>query len=91
MTTKAVLLQTKREQAVYKTYDTKGVIVQSDLGSQYLSYEVEEFLRENGILHSYSRKSIAQDNLSIEAFYSIIKREKLNRVFLKTFKEAKKP
>ena len=77
------------KQAAYKTYNTRGIIVQSDLGSQYLSYEVEEFLREYGILHSYSRKSIPQDNSPIEAFHSIIKREKLNRVVLKTFEEAK--
>ena len=77
------------KQAVYKTHDTRGIIIQSDLGSQYLSYEVEEFLREHGIFHSYSRKSIPQDNSPIEAFHSIIKREKLRHVVLKTFEEAK--
>jgi transposase InsO family protein len=75
--------------AVYKTHNTRGIIVQSDLGSQHLSYEVKEFLRENGILHSYSRKSITHDNSPIEAFHSIIKREKLRHVVLKTFEEAK--
>lgn len=76
-------------QAVYKTNDTSNVMVQSDLGSQYLSYEVESFLQANGIVHSYSRKGIPQDNAPIEAFHSIIKREKLNRVILKTYEEAK--
>lgn len=83
-----IVLESLR-QAVYKTHDTKGIIVQSDLGSQYLSYDVEQFLKVNGIIHSYSRKGIPQDNAQIEAFHSIIKREKLNRVILKNYEEAK--
>lgn len=83
-----IVLESLR-QALYKTKDTKGIIVQSDLGSQYLSYGVEQFLQVNGIIHSYSRKGIPQDNAPIEAFHSIIKREKLNRVVLKTYKVAK--
>ena len=41
------------------------------------------------MLHSYYQKRIPQDSSPIEAFHSIIKREKLNRVVLKTFEEAK--
>lgn len=85
---KEIVLESLR-QAVYKTHDTRGIMVQSDLGSQYLSYDVEQFLQANGILHSYSRKGIPQDNAPIEAFHSIIKREKLSRVVLKTYEDAK--
>ena len=55
---------------IYKTKDTKGIIVQSDLGSQYLSYEVEELLSKHGIIHSYSRKGNPADNSPIEVYYS---------------------
>lgn len=54
-----------------------------------MKFYVEQFLQANGILHSYSRKGIPQDNAPIEAFHSIIKREKLNRLVLKTYEKAK--
>lgn len=50
-----IVLESLR-QAVYKTKQTKGIIVQSDLGSQYLSYDVEQFIENYEMIHSYSRK-----------------------------------
>jgi len=44
-------------------------MIQSDLGSQYLSYEVEDFLKQNGMLHSYSRKGTPYDNAPMESFH----------------------
>ncbi|MDD3957443.1 MAG: hypothetical protein PHO96_00985 [Candidatus Izemoplasmatales bacterium] len=37
---KEIVLESLR-QAVYKTHDTRGIMVQSGLGNQYLSYDVE--------------------------------------------------
>ena len=70
-------------------YQQKGIINQSDLGSQYLSYDVEKFIENYGMIHSYSRKGTPYDNAPIESFHSIIKRERLSRMVLKTFEEAK--
>ena len=39
-----IVLESLR-QAVFKTKITEGIMVQSDLGSQYLSYDVEEFFK----------------------------------------------
>ena len=83
-----IVLESLR-QAVYKTKQTKGIIVQSDLGSQYLSYDVEQFIENYEMIHSYSRKGTPYDNAPIETFHSIIKRERLSRMVLKTFEEAK--
>lgn len=83
-----IVLESLR-QAVYKTNQTKGIIIQSDLGSQYLSYDVEQFIENYEMIHSYSRKGTPYDNAPIESFHSIIKREKLSRNVLKTFEEAK--
>ena len=83
-----IVLESLR-QAVYKTKETKGIIVQSDLGSQYLSYDVERFIEHYEMIHSYSRKGTPYDNAPIESFHSIIKRERLSRMILKTFEEAK--
>jgi len=83
-----IVLESLR-QAVYKTKDTTDTMIQSDLGSQYLSYDVEKFIENHGMIHSYSRKGTPYDNAPIESFHSIIKRERLSRMVLKTFEEAK--
>ena len=36
--------------------DTNGIILHSDLGSQYTSDLFEEYMRTNGFIHSFSRK-----------------------------------
>ena len=36
--------------------DTEGIILHSDLGSQYTSDEFENYLKSQGMLHSFSRK-----------------------------------
>lgn len=79
-----IVLESLRH-AVFKTKITEGIMIQSDLGSQYLSYDVEEFVKAHGMIHSYSRKGTLYDNSPIEAFHSVIKREKLNRMILKNY------
>lgn len=83
-----IVLESLR-QAVFKTKITEGIMIQSDLGNQYLSYDVEEFLKAHGMIHSYSRKGTPYDNSPIEAFHSVIKSEKLNRMILKNHDQAK--
>lgn len=41
------------------------------------------------MIYSYSRKGTPYDNSPIEAFHSVIKREKLNRMILKNYDQAK--
>ena len=41
------------------------------------------------MIHSYSKKGTPCYNAPIETFHSIIKRERLSRMVLKTFEEAK--
>lgn len=74
-------------QAIYKTTKTQGVIVQSDLESQYLSYEVEELLKEHGIVHSYYGKGNPADNSPIEAFHPVIKREYIIDIYSKIMRK----
>ena len=67
---------------------TKGIILQTDLGSQYTSNIFEEYLAELKIRHSYSRKGCPYDNSSIESFHSILKKEEVNLKKYKDFKDA---
>ena len=67
---------------------TKGIILQTDLGSQYTSNIFEEYLAELKIRHSYSRKGCPYDNSCIESFHSILKKEEVNLKKYKAFKDA---
>lgn len=69
--------------------DTNGIILHSDLGSQYTSDTFEEYLRTQGIQHSFSRKGNPYDNACIESFHSVLKKEEVYATTYKTFEEAK--
>ena len=69
--------------------DTEGIILHSDLGSQYTSDEFENYLHSQGILHSFSRKGNPYDNACIESFHSVLKKEEVYTTTYQTFEEAK--
>ncbi|RUC36484.1 DDE domain-containing protein, partial [Pseudomonas aeruginosa] len=48
----------------------EGMILHTDLGSQYTAREVEQWLKTNKIRHSYSRKGTPYDNAGIESFHA---------------------
>ena len=51
----------------------EGMILHTDLSSQYTAREAEQWLETNKIRHSYSRKGIPYDNARIESFRFIEK------------------
>ena len=69
--------------------DTEGIILHSDLGSQYTSDEFENYLKLQGMLHSFSRKGNPYDNACIESFHSVLKKEEVYTTAYQTFEEAK--
>ena len=69
--------------------NTEGIILHSDLGSQYTSDEFENYLHSQGILHSFSRKGNPYDNACIESFHSVLKKEEVYTTTYQTFEEAK--
>ncbi len=54
---------------------TEGIIIQSDIGSQYTSNLFESALAELKIRHSYSRKGCPYDIACIELFHSVLKKK----------------
>ena len=68
--------------------NTEGIILHSDLGSQYTSEVFENYLIEKGIKHSFSRKGNPYDNACIESFHSIMKKEEIYLNIYKDFNEA---
>ena len=67
----------------------EGGIFHSDLGSQYTSKKLEEYLKEKGLRHSYSRKGYPYDNACMESFNAILKKEEVNLKEYETIEEAK--
>ena len=77
------------ENACLNVKDTTGIILHSDLGSQYTSALFENMLTEKNMKHSFSRKGNPYDNACIESFHSVLKKEEVYRNTYHTFEEAK--
>ena len=52
-----------------------GVVMHSDQGSQYASFEYQRLLQQNGLLASMSRKGRCGDNAVAESFFHTLKTE----------------
>lgn len=78
------------ENACLNVKDTKGIILHSDLGTQYTSRTFEAYLSSKGIVHSFSRKGNPYDNACIESFHSVLKKEEINHHKYYNFSAARK-
>ena len=78
------------ENACLNVRDTRGIILHSDLGSQYTSQAFEDCLSSKGILHSFSRKGNPYDNACIESFHSVLKKEEIYLHIYQNSKEARR-
>ena len=74
------------ENACLNVKSTEGIILHSDLGSQYTSDLFENYLSKAKIKHSFSRKGCPYDNACIESFHSLLKKEE---VHLHTYIDSK--
>ena len=69
---------------------TEGIIIHSDLGTQYTSKTFEDYLSLKGIIHSFSRKGNPYDNACIESFHSVLKKEEVHHHKYIDFNTARK-
>ena len=60
-----------------KEKDVHGLIIHSDQGFQYTSYEYKAICESNGIQISMSRKGTPIDDSPIESWHSLLKKETL--------------
>ncbi|EPN5929155.1 IS3 family transposase [Listeria monocytogenes] len=75
-------------QAKQRYHIPEGMILHTDLGSQYTAIEVEKWLETNKIRHSYSRKGTPYDNAGIESFHATLKKEEVYTTSYSNFEEA---
>ncbi|MBW9323970.1 DDE-type integrase/transposase/recombinase [Enterococcus casseliflavus] len=79
------------EDAVSNRNVVTGVILHTDLGSDYTSNEYEKRLKELTITNSYIRKGCPYDNAGIEAFHALLKKEHVyQRPAYQTFEESRR-
>ncbi|WP_081676535.1 DDE-type integrase/transposase/recombinase [Butyrivibrio sp. NC3005] len=86
MTAELAVKEVKK--ACLKVPNPEGIILQSDLGTQYTSEMFEQYLAENKILYSFSLKGCPYDNACIESFHSLIKKEEIYRHVYNDSKDA---
>ena len=75
--------------AVLRRNPLNTVTVHSDQGSQYTSYDWQNFLREHGLEGSMSRRGNCHDNAVAESFFQLLKRERVRRHVYATREEAR--
>jgi putative transposase len=75
--------------AVWQRNPKTQVMVHSDQGSQYTSYDWQNFLHEHGLEGSMSRRGNRHDNAVAESFFQLLKRERVRRHVYATREEAR--
>lgn len=76
--------------AVWRRKPKMTVTIHSDQGSQYTSYEWQNFLRAHGLRSSMSRRGNCHDNAVAESFFQLLKRERIKRKTYTTREEARR-
>ena len=75
--------------AVWRRKPKQTVIVHSDQGSQFTSFEWQSFLQTHKLEASMSRRGNCYDNAVAENFFQLLKRERIRRKTYATRKQAR--
>lgn len=66
-----------------------GLIIHTDLGTQYTSEDFATATRTHNMIQSFSRKGCPYDNACIESFHAILKKEEVHHVKYLDYQSAK--
>ena len=73
------LVKTTMKRAITSRKPSPGLILHTDNGSNFCSKTFEDYLKENEVVHSFSRSGTPHDNAVAESFFSSLKQEELYR------------
>jgi putative transposase len=76
--------------AVWRRQPKQTVMVHSDQGSQFSSYDWQDFLKAHNLTPSMSRRGNCHDNAVAESFFQLLKRERIRREVYRDREEAKR-
>lgn len=82
-----VLVIDTLNEAIAKTKDVSNLIIHSDQGFQYTSFEYKAICEANGITVSMNRKGTPIDDSPMESFHSILKKETLYNNYITSLEE----
>ena len=75
--------------AVWRRQPKQEVVVHSDQGSQFSSYDWQDFLKAHNLVGSMSRRGNCYDNAVAESFFQLLKRERIKRRIYADREEAR--
>jgi putative transposase len=75
--------------AVWRRQPKETVLVHSDQGSQFSSYDWRDFLKAHNLEQSMSRRGNCHDNAVAESFFQLLKRERIRRRIYSSRDEAR--
>ena len=75
--------------ACWQRPDREPVILHSDRGTQFTSYEYQDFLKDHHLTLSMSAVGHCGDNAPAEGFFGMLKRERANRRRYRTVRDAR--
>lgn len=75
--------------AVWRRQPKETVMVHSDQGSQFSSYDWQAFLKAHNLQQSMSRRGNCHDNAVAESFFQLLKRERIRRKTYLTREDAR--
>jgi putative transposase len=75
--------------ALWQRRDRSPVVLHSDRGCQFTSGEYQRFLKGHNLIQSMSAVGSCADNASMEGFFGMLKRERVNRRIYQTRAEAR--
>jgi len=76
--------------AVWRRRPSQKVMVHSDQGSQFTSFEWQSFLKAHNLEASMSRRGNCHDNAVAESFFQLLKRERIRRKVYTTREDARR-
>nr|WP_133134846.1 IS3 family transposase [Legionella nautarum] len=74
---KATLVCDALNMAIWQRKPSSGLVVHSDRGTQYASYQYRKLLMNKGYIGSMSKKGDCWDNSVIESFFGSLKQERI--------------
>lgn len=77
------------QNACFSQKSRKGLIVHTDLSSQYIRSEFTQHVPKHGIRQSFSQKDCPYDNACIESFHAILKKEEVYRTQYTNYRTVK--
>ncbi|RZG77587.1 IS3 family transposase [Acinetobacter venetianus] len=75
--------------ALWRRNPKNKVLIHSDQGSQYTSYEWQTFLKHHNLESSMSRRGNCHDNAVAESFFQLLKRERIKKKIYTSRTEAR--